>query len=508
MGMRIANNIAAMTTHRFLGVADSGLNKSLERLSSGYRINRAADDAAGLAISQGFRADIASFRVASRNTSEASALLQVAEGGMDQVGNILTRLKELATQAASANVDSTDRVKINAEASALITEIDRISDATKYGNTTLLDGTFGGTATTTTHTGGLKIGSGAVAGGGTGTVSLYTASTGQIAYDAFSGGANIATINYIGNDVIEGTNYRMVVISNATFDKLAIFDAAAHSASGFAELGSVVTDAGATIDMIKFANLGLTITLDTLVSAAAFFHTTDAGATLASYTGGGGASFTIDRVGLTSIAATTAATVGTYTISDSGGVIRLMNPSSEYQAMSASASNTFNFDALGITLTLGSDYASDELNGMTISVAESSSSSGGTKTFLIGNENNADNKIDITVNDVGMTALAISGVSLTTATLAQTAMASIDSAIGTLATSRGNIGAYMNRLSYAAANLASTIENIQSAESVIRDVDMASEMTQFTKNQILLQAGTAMLAQANMAPQQVLALFG
>jgi flagellin len=144
MGLRIANNISAMNTHRWLGVADTGLNKSLERLSSGYRINRAADDAAGLAISQGFRANIASFKVASRNTSEASALLQVAEGGMDQIGNMLTRLKELATQAASANSGSSEKAKIDAEADQLITEIDRIANSTKYGSTELLNGNFGG----------------------------------------------------------------------------------------------------------------------------------------------------------------------------------------------------------------------------------------------------------------------------------------------------------------------------------------------------------------------------
>ncbi len=113
MGFRIQNNVAAMNAHRWLSTSDSAMSKSLERLSSGYRINRAADDAAGLAISSNFRANIASFQVASRNTSEASALLQVAEGGMEQIENMLVRLKELATQAASANVGSTERAKIN-----------------------------------------------------------------------------------------------------------------------------------------------------------------------------------------------------------------------------------------------------------------------------------------------------------------------------------------------------------------------------------------------------------
>ena len=142
MGLRIQNNIAAMNTHRQLTIADAGLNKSLERLSSGFRINRAADDAAGLAISSQFRADIASFKVASRNTAEASSLLQVAEGAMDQIGNMLVRLKELATQAASANAGS-NLGKINAEGNALIDEIERVATSTEYAGTKLINGTFG-----------------------------------------------------------------------------------------------------------------------------------------------------------------------------------------------------------------------------------------------------------------------------------------------------------------------------------------------------------------------------
>ena len=140
MGLRIQNNIAAMNAHRQLTISDAGLSKSLERLSSGYRINRAADDAAGLAISQGMRADIASYKVASRNVSEANAMVQVAEGAYDQIGNMLVRLKELATQAASGNAEG-NRDKINAEATQLLNEIDRIANSTEYAGSKLIDGT-------------------------------------------------------------------------------------------------------------------------------------------------------------------------------------------------------------------------------------------------------------------------------------------------------------------------------------------------------------------------------
>jgi flagellin len=276
MGLRIQNNIAAMNAHRQLTISDTGLSKSLERLSSGYRINRAADDAVGLAISQGMRADIASYNVASRNVSEANAMVQVAEGAYDQIGNMLVRLKELATQAASANAAG-NLDKIDAEASALLDEIDRISDSTAYAGATLLDGSLG----------------------------------------------------------------------TQTF-----------------------------------------------------------------------------QVG--------------------------------------STANTFSRIDVGFSTV---STAADSLN-----------------------------IVDIDLSEASGDALA--------------ALTSVDAAIDSLNDSRGALGAIQNRLGYAAANLSTTIENVQAAESVIRDVDMAAEMTTFTKNQILLQAGTAMLAQANMAPQVVLSLFG
>ena len=132
----------------------------------------------------------------------------------------------------------------------------------------------------------------------------------------------------------------------------------------------------------------------------------------------------------------------------------------------------------------------------------------GNSTFQVGADNDAYNRIDVSLGDVSITALGLTADQLDDATEAQDFLTTIDAAISTLTTERGNIGAAQNRLGYAAANLAATIENFTASEAIIRDVDMAAEMTTFTKNQILLQAGTAMLAQANLAPQQVLALFG
>lgn len=372
MGLRIQNNIAALNAHRQLVIADAGLGKSLERLSSGYRINRAADDAAGLAISQAFRADIASFKVASRNASEASSLLMVAEGALDQIGNMLTRLKELATQAASANAGS-NLTKLNAEGNALLAEIDRIAQSTEYADVALINGTFGV---------GISAGSTATV------VDGISTATGMNANEVYN-------------------------ISTATF-----------------------------------SGTGIAVTVTT-----------------------GDGSQTINGV----------------TIPGAGETSQVT------------------FSAFGLTLTFNSNLTSGAGTAGTIV-----GSASGNSTFQVGAENDTYNRISVSLGDAttGSSGLNLSTDQLLSATNAQTFLSTVDTAIATLADRRGDIGASQNRLSYAVANLSVTIENVTASESIIRDVDMAAEMTTFTKNQILLQAGTAMLAQANMAPQQVLALFG
>ena len=374
MSLTIQNNIAAMNAHRQLQISDAGLSKSLERLSSGYRINRAADDAAGLSISMQMNADIASYSMASRNAAEATSLLQVAEGATDQISNMLTRLKELATQASSSNA-SGNLDKINAEGNKLIDEIDRIANVTEYSGTKLLDGSFGVTVS--------------------------------------AGGSMTAGQGFTGATGLQGgQTYTVAVTANAT--------------SGY----------------------------DITISGTA---------------GANAVSQTIEGV----------AAPGTGETSE------------------------VKFNALGLTVTFN-----EHLDGTT---AGDIVSNGATASnFQIGAQNNADNRIGILLGDVVGTStsgLNLGKDQLLSATNAQTFLNTVDSAISTLASRRGDIGAAQNRLGYASANLSTTIENVQSAESTIRDTDMASEMTEFTKNQILLQAGTAMLAQANAAPQALLSLF-
>jgi flagellin len=368
MGLRIQNNIEAMNAHRNLTQTSGMMSKSLERLSSGYRINKAADDAAGLAISSAFRADIASYKVASRNVSEANALAQVAEGAYDQISNMLVRLKELATQASSANAGS-NLDKINDEGNALLNEINRIASSTEYAGTKLLNGSFGVT----------------VSSGGT-----------MTAIDGFQGAEGLQS--------------------------------------------------------------GVTYTVAT-------------------------------------------ATGGNVTVSASINGTQMSQTINGITAPGTGETKDVNFATFGLTITFNDNFGTGS-DGTIIA------NTGTAANFQVGAKNTTDDRIGITLQSVSTTSLSLDSDQMLNAKDAQAFLTSIDSAIDKLNDARGGIGAIQNRLGYAAANLSTTIENVQAAESVIRDVDMAAEMTSFTKSQILMQAGTAMLAQANMAPQNILSLIG
>jgi flagellin len=376
MGFVIQSNISALNAQRNLNISSNAMSKSLERLSSGYRINSAADDAAGLAISEQFSADIASYKVGSQNVSQANALLQVAGGAMDQIDNMLTRLKELATQAASANAGGTANLnKINNEGNSLIDEIDRIANSTNYSGSNLLDGTFGVS---------LNAGASMTAGQGISSASGMAAST---TYTVTSAAGAGSTIDMTISATIGGVE---------------------HSETMY---GITVPGTGTTGE-VTFASLGLKVTVNEHLAA-----TSD------------------------------------------GSLVSNAGTPALFQVGTSSQS----YDQIGVSLT-------------------------SVKSPILFGIADAHNQMN-------------------TATKAQTFLTTINTAISNLSQAQGGVGAAQNRLGYANANLSTTIQNYTAAQSTIRDVDMASEMTNFTKNQILVQAGTAMLAQANTAPQQVLSLF-
>ncbi|MFQ5962987.1 MAG: flagellin [Candidatus Scalinduaceae bacterium] len=378
MGLRIQNNIAALATHRALVINDANLTRSLERLSTGFKINKASDDAAGLAVSMRFRAQILSLRQGANNASQANSLLQVAEGAADQITNILQRMKELATQAASANTTSADRTKINNEVTDLESEIDRIANSTKFSGRTLIDGNFG---------------------------SVQISDFGNL----------VATSGVVGVDTSEAASATQFTVAiNTTNETIQI------TQNSVSQTLTVSGPAEGSTETLNFSSFGIKITVD-------------AGFTSVTTPGGGGVSDTI------------------------------------------------------------------------------STSTSAQSVFQVGFENAGSNRIGISLADLNVAVLnsgSSADITLTTVSGAQTALTTIDNAIDTVANARADIGSAQNRLGFASANLATSIENLSAAESIIRDADLAFETVSFTKNQILIQAGTAMLAQANLAPQAVLSLLG
>ncbi len=479
MGFRIQNNIAALNAHRNLGIYDSRMGRSMERLSSGFRINRAADDAAGLSVSQAFRADIASCKVAQRNVSEANSMLQVAEGALDQVGNMLTRMKELATQASSAN-SASNLAKINAEYGKLMTEVDRIVTSTEYAGTKLLDGTLGA----------------AVAG-------LSTAGPITFGFPGVPAGLlHNGTVRWGEGGLLFGAGESVKACSAAPQE--GVYQLQKNGADielwlGVAHLDT--TTPNGTNDLV-FATEGITITNASGMDANALDT----------------ALFGLFKTGLTGLNVSGAA-AGTYIMTQSGNDYTMDDGAGHTQTITNAANGptTFDFNDIGITVTVDGNYtaAQSELDFMQFTVTAGAPGTPGV-AFQVGNKGDANNRINLSLTSAKTTdigtgsgggAASLGATDLISAGNAQDALTAIDKAISDVSALRGGIGADQNRLSYASANLSTKVENITAADSVIRDTDMAAEMTELTKNQILVQAGTAMLAQANQAPQQVLSLL-
>lgn len=374
--MRINTNISSLTTQRTLNQTEAAVSKSMQKLSSGFRINRASDDAAGLGIANKLRAETRAMTQASRNAEQASSLLQITEGSVSSIQSILERMKELATQSASDNVDSNARARIDKEFSDLSAEITRTVDTTKFQGNKLINGDFGAAVVEASST-------------------VFTAG------------------NTYQSATISGASAGLYTLTNTAAGKLVLSDGTTS------ETATVTSDGKQSV---SFTSFGVTIETTT-----AF----DKDSTLAVQGGAAG--------GLTlSVAA--GASGGSFLVSSSGS------------------------------------YSGQDL-------------------ITLG-------QVDLTLTNLG-----INASDLTTASGSQTALTAIDSAIDTVASFLGDIGAAQNRIEYATANVKTAIQNFTAAESVIRDVDMAEEMSNFSKNQILQQAGTAMLAQANQLGQSVLTLL-
>ena len=407
--MRIQHNIMAMNAYRNYTNNTSALSKNLEKLSSGYKINRAGDDAAGLAISEKMRAQITGLDKAQDNAKDGISLVQTAEGALTEVHDMLNRMYELAEQSANGTYeDGTDRVQLQKEVTQLKNEINRIADSANFNGINLLDGSMAGGASI----------SGKI---GTTNVSFSIGSKSQQV-----DGANDAQVTLSGDD---------------------------NTDSG--KIDVTITNEGA----IKI-KLG---------------------------TKGAAASYTADEI--------------TQAVRDAAKALAEKNDAKDAEKKVGNGLASFTMKADGkINLAAsGTDSTAD--------LTFAAGTGKGGLTLQIGDTSASYNKLDVTINDCHTGALGIADLDIGNQTDAADALKTIKDAINYVSDVRGTLGATQNRLDHTINNLSVMQENIQDAESTIRDTDVADEMMAYTKNNILIQSAQAMLAQANQVPQGVLQLL-
>ena len=505
MGMVVRTNTMSANAYRQLGMNNNAVSKSLEKLSSGFRINRAGDDASGLAISEKMKAQIQGLEQASANSQDGISLVQTAEGALTEVHSMLNRMVSLATKSASGTIQNqVDRDAIQTEVDALTTEITRVSQSTNFNGIQLLDGSLG------TGTSGVAVSVGADA----------AAHTSAFSYSV-SGDAGI-TVNFAALDsggtktaASWGANSTLTITlsgANGTTWSQSDIDAAIANASGAPASAAnmkVTLDSNisATANTVTAAQIN-GATGETAIAKQATYANATNGVTVTSNKAGVNTSHVIFAAGSATNSSGTAsvASGGTTTVyldstkayTDSE-INSILSDAGAGMSVSYDGTKTLGAGAAGAG-TFGTDDVYALANGTGLA-------SGGGLTLQVGDTNDAFNKVTVSVGDLSAKGLGISSLDVSSQTAAGNSIATIKAAINTVSTNRGALGALQNRLDYAINNLDTTAENMTSANSRIRDTDMAKEMMQYTKMNILTQAAQAMLAQANQNPQSILQLL-
>ena len=526
--MRIQHNIMAMNAYRNYSNNTSALSKNLEKLSSGYKINRAGDDAAGLAISEKMRAQITGLETAQKNAKDGISLVQTAEGALTEVHDMLNRMVELADQSANGTYDATDRQQLQKEITQLQSEIDRIADSSNFNGIKLLDGSL--------ESGGGK--SVEVFGVSTSTT-VGTASSSVTASGAFTETQANAMKN--GDKVTismaddKGNNYSITLTmkNNALVDESTgkSYSLTTNSTGGNAttatELGSIIESAfdnatGGIFDVTY--NAGVLTAKSTEKGAGAptivaiggtqYTAATNTTTTL-NYGQPTATKGTADKISikdtdakkLTAASNTTDAQKAIFTIN--GQKFVLASSDSDLAAVKELVDDD-------VTVVVGANIGAaagqlSQATGLDITAngnnIEISTGSGSALKLQIGDTSDSYNRLEVAIKDMHASSLGISGINIATQDGASAAVDLIKNAINKVSDVRGTLGATQNRLDHTINNLSVMTENIQDAESTIRDTDVADEMMAYTKNNILVQSAQAMLAQANQVPQGVLQLL-
>ena len=517
--MRIQHNIMAMNAYRNYSNNTSALSKNLEKLSSGYKINRAGDDAAGLAISEKMRAQITGLETAQKNAKDGISLVQTAEGALTEVHDMLNRMVELADQSANGTYDGTDREQLQKEVSQLQSEIDRIADSSNFNGIKLLDGSLEEGGKTAVEITGLTTTTSAPTESSASTATGITAAdinglkngdSITISFATEEGDAYSVTLTKQDETLVDKATGKSYSFGSATTaaDFKAAVEGAFNNATGGAFKVDATVGTGISIKSdVKGANAPI-------IAAIGATKTTAAGATTSIDLG---KTTAIQATAETVNVADDAYTAGASATKDNiftinGQKFVLITDDTQVGATQEAVGDdvTVLVDANGklsnvagqLAQATGLDIQADGATGIKISTG-----SGSALTLQIGDTSDSYNRLDVSIKDMHAASLGIGGINIATQDGAAAAVDLIKAAINKVSDVRGTLGATQNRLDHTINNLSVMTENIQDAESTIRDTDVADEMMAYTKNNILVQSAQAMLAQANQVPQGVLQLL-
>lgn len=558
-GMVVQHNLNAINANNKMNINVSGTKKATEKLSSGYQINRAGDNAAGLAISEKMRSQIRGLSQATKNANDGISLIQTAEGGLNETHSILQRMRELAVQSANGTYqDDTDREAIQLEVDALKSEIDRIASSTEYNGMKLLDGSLGGTTTGTTDFGaryGVLISANTVVDGANNKLKENLSLEGATLTSSVNGvTVTLAdTASGVGGENAQwdaaGTTLTINLKAGQSYSQSQINDLIKNATMAKA-------DAAGTPQASTPADVELKLKSGVFTFQKAETFKTSAGVRAASddtdlveylINGTDQNDGYADTIKFTSnnygedtrklkIATDVAAGkewVATTTANNEGTGIKdgefTLHLATGVEYTEEDIQNLLKQAGLDYTVTLTDSKTPDgdksfyaqkvvaEADATAIEIGKTTAGAGlgsdkltGTGkglTFQIGANGVEDQRVTLSVGDMSSTSIGVGGADVSTQDAANKAVDMVDAAVKTVSMQRAGLGALQNRLEYTVNNLTTTNENLTAAESQIRDTDMATEMINYTKNNILQQASQAMLAQANQQPQAILQLL-
>ena len=491
MSFSVNTNAPSLNAQRNLNANQGRLSTALQRLSSGLRVNSAKDDAAGLAIAARFTAQIRGTNQAARNANDGISVLQVAEGALNEITSNLQRIRELAVQSGNASNSASDREKLNNEAKQLVAEIDRVATNTNFNGLKLLDGTFTAQA--------LQVG-------------------------ANAGGSNVIEIKQIAsarsNSLGVGSNssFSTTVNGTSTVDSNAIASAGLITINGY-NVGTTSSDgvsfSNASGSAIAKASAINAITANTGVIASVS-TTVLTGTVETGQNDDNSISVNGVNIGTVQQSADTAATVDNFvaavnSVSSTTGVTaRVLDATAGTYELTAADGRNINLDQDESAVTQGDSFINGDFSAQATLSLTSTNSNGIT---LGGDSATVASVLGLTATYGQNTATesvgaGVSSLDLSTTQGASDALSILDSAIENVANSRASLGAYQNRLESTITNLNIASENLTTSRGRIEDADFAAETAELSRAQVLQQAGTAILAQANALPQSVLSLLG